>query len=80
MKHCTGCVAQWLARSTLKRFTSLGVGSSPTVSLSKGLKQAFHGTWFQSTQLYMSTRTRAWGRLAKCSDAVGSVSCTVDDT
>ena len=28
----------------------------------------------------MSTRLRAWGRLAKCSDAVGSVSCIVDDT
>ena len=50
-RGCTGCVAQWLAHPTLKRFTSLGVGSSPTVSHSKGLKQAFHGTWFQSTQL-----------------------------
>ena len=26
------------------------------------------------------TRPRVWGRLAKCSDAVGSVSCTMDDT
>ena len=28
----------------------------------------------------MSTRPRAWGSLAKCSVAVGSVSCTTDDT
>ena len=35
---------------------------------------------FQSTQLQMSTRPSVWGRLANCSDAVVSASCTVDDT
>ena len=76
----TVCVTQWLERPIVKRFSSRRVGSNPTVSHSKAPKQATHGTLFQSTRLQMSTRPRAWGRLAKYSDAIGSVSCTMDET
>ena len=47
----TGHVAQWLDHPTVMRFSSRRIGSNPTVSHSKGLKQATHSTLFQSTQL-----------------------------
>ena len=47
----TGCVAQWLERSTVKRLSSRRVGSNPTVFNSKCLTHASHGTLFQPTQL-----------------------------
>ena len=58
---CTGCVAQWLERQNVKRFSSRYMGSNPTVSHSNGLNQTTHGTMFQSTQLLTSTGPRAWG-------------------
>ena len=60
---CTGSVVQWLRRTTVKRFSSRRVGSNPSVSHSKALNEATHNTLFQSTQLLMSTRSRALGEL-----------------
>ena len=45
------CVAQWLERLTVKRFSLRRVGSNPTVFHSKGLKQATHSTLLQTTPL-----------------------------
>ena len=58
--YCTGCVAQWLEywlcgavvrASDCKAIQLAARRFESHCSHSKGLKQAFHGTLFQSTQL-----------------------------